>query len=94
MIHLHISTAVSNIRAYDQPGGYENRRPYQAIVTVTHLTDKIVYLQGAVGVVCRETWTKTLQLLRESGVTTVMLERHGRMKTIELSAPPADDSNE
>lgn len=89
MIHLTMTPATSNIRAYDQPGGYENRLPYRAIVTVTHLTDKIVYLQGAVGTVCRETWTKTLDLLRERGVTTVMLERHGRMKTIELSAPVA-----
>jgi len=89
MIHLTMTPATSNIRAYDQPGGYENRRPYLAIVTVTHLTDKIVYLQGAVGTVCRETWTKTLDPLRERGVTTVMLERHGRMKTIELTAPAA-----
>lgn len=89
MIHLTMTPQTSAIRAYDQPGGYENRRPYQAIVTVTHLTDKIVYLHGAVGKVCRETWAKTLDLLRESGVTTVMLERHGRMKTIELSAPGA-----
>ena len=89
MIHLTMTPTTSNIRAYDQPGGYENRRPYLAIVTVTHLTDKIVYLHGAVGSVCRETWTKTLDLLRERGVTTVMLERHGRMRTIELSAPAA-----
>ena len=94
MIHLTMTPAVSNIRAYDQPGGYEKRAPYLAIVTVTHLTDKIVYLQGAVGTVCRETWTKTLELLREGGVTTVMLERHGRMKTIELSAPAAGGSPE
>lgn len=93
MTHLTMTPAVSNIRAYDQPGGYENRRPYRAIVTVTHLTDKVVYLQGAVGAVCRETWTKTLDLLRERGVTTVMLERHGKMKSIELSAA-ADAPNE
>lgn len=92
MIHLTMTPATSNIRAYDQPGGYENRRPYLAIVTVTHLTDTIVYLHGAVGTVDRETWAGTLDLLRERGVTTVMLERHGRMKTIELSALVADGS--
>ena len=94
MIHLKMTAQTSVIRAYDQPGGYETRRPYQAIVTVTHLTDKIVYLHGAVGVVCRETWEKTLNLLRERGVTTVMLERHGRMKTIELSASVGTESPE
>lgn len=94
MIHLKMTPQTSAIRAYDQPGGYENRRPYQAIVTVTHLTDKIVYLHGAIGTVCRETWAKTLELLRESGVTTVMLERHGRMKTIELIPPATDPARE
>jgi hypothetical protein len=84
MIYLEITPAVSNIRAYDQPDGYDNRLPYLAIVTVMHLTDTVVYLQGAVGTVDRETWSKTLALLRERGVTTVMLERHGAMKTIEL----------
>jgi hypothetical protein len=94
MIHLTMTPQTSAIRAYDQPGGYENRLPYQAIVAVTHLTDKVVYLHGAVGKVDRETWAKTLDLLRAQGITTVMLERHGRMKTIELVAPAAGQSTE
>lgn len=89
MIHLEMSTRTSEIRAYDQPGGYEKRVPYLAIVTVTHLTDQVVYLHSAKGIADRETWEKLLDLLRKSGVTTVMLERHGRMKTIELQAPVA-----
>jgi hypothetical protein len=84
MIHLTMTPEVSSIRAYDQPGGYENRRPYLAIVTVTHLTDTTVYLHSGVGKVDRETWTKVLDLLRSQGVTTLMMERHGEMKTIAL----------
>lgn len=84
MIHLEITPASSNIRAYDQPDGYEKRLPYLAILTVMHLTDTVVYLQGAVGTVDRETRTKAFELLRERGVTTVMMERHGKMKTVEL----------
>lgn len=83
-VHLEITTEVSSVRAYDQPGGYDKRLPYLAIVTVSHLTDTVVYLHGAVGKVDRETWTGTLDLLRERGVKTVMLERHGKMKTIGL----------
>jgi|GEM_PF-2111867 len=89
MIHLEMSTRTSEIRAYDQLGGYEQRLPYLAIVTVTHLTDRIVYLSSAKGMADRETWEALLDLLRKSGVTTVMLERRGRMKTIQLSASPA-----
>jgi hypothetical protein len=87
MIHLTMTTEVSTVRAYNVPNGYENRLPYLAIVTVSHLTEKLVYLHGAVGDVDRETWAKLLQMLREKGVETVMLERHGKMKTITLRAP-------
>lgn len=87
MTHLHMATAVSTIRVYDAPGGYEARRPYAGIITVTHLTDRIVYVHGAVGRVTRETYQKALAMLREQGVTTVMFERRGRMKTIELASP-------
>lgn len=84
MIHLHMTPAVSSIRAYDQPNGYENRVPYLAILTVMHLTDTAVYLQGAVGKVDRETWDKAFDLLRAQGVTSVMFERRGQMRTISL----------
>lgn len=92
MIHLTMTPDVSSIRAYDQPGGYEQRLPYLAIVQVKHLDDKTVYLGGAVGQVDRETWEKTLDLLREQGVTSVMLHRHGRMKTLDLQ-PVGSTSN-
>jgi len=87
MTHLHMTAEVSTIRVYDSPGGYEARRPYAGIITVTHLTDRIVYVHGAVGRVTRQTYLKALAMLREGGVTTVMFERRGQMKTIELAAP-------
>lgn len=83
-VFLAITPEVSTIRAYDQPDGYAQRRPYLGIVTVTHLTDKVAYLHGAVGKIDRQTRAQALAMLRERGVTTLLLERHGRMKTIEL----------
>lgn len=65
MIYLTMTPEVSSVCAYDQPDGYENRLPYLAIVTVSHLTDTIVYLHDAVGKVDRETWQKTLGMLRD-----------------------------
>jgi hypothetical protein len=84
MIYLSMTPEVSTVRAYSMPGGYEQRAPYLAIVTVSHLSDTMAYLHGAVGDVDRETWTKLLDMLREQGVKTVMLERRGKMKTITL----------
>ena len=84
MTHLHMTPEVSTIRTYSEPGGYEARRPYDGIITVTHLTSSIAYVHGAVGKVDRATYTAALNELREIGITTVMYERRGRMKTIEL----------
>ena len=88
MTHLHMAREVSTIRVYSAPGGYEARRPYDGIITVTHLTSSVAYVHGAVGKVDRATHARALNMLRDLGVTTVMYERRGRMKTIEL-APPA-----
>jgi len=84
MNHLTMTAEEWSIRLYDQPDGYERRLPYLAIVRVKCLNDKTVYLCSAVGRINRKAWTQTLDLLRKKGVTTVLLERHGRMKTIEL----------
>jgi hypothetical protein len=92
MTYLSMTPQTSVIRAYDQEGGYEGRLPYRAAVTVTHMNDKTVYLQAAVGEVDRETWEKVLDLLRSQGNTTLIMERHKEMKTIDLQPAVAKQS--
>jgi hypothetical protein len=82
--HLVMSPHVEFIRVYDQPDGYEKRLPYVGILGVTFLTNKIVYLHGAVGRVDRTAYAQATAMLRARGITTLMVERHGQMKTIEL----------
>jgi hypothetical protein len=84
MTHLHMATAVSTIRVYDGPGGYEARRAYLGIITVSHLTDTTVYVGCAVGQIDRATYDSALNMLRDLGITKVMYERRGQMKIIEL----------
>ncbi|HEX5126511.1 MAG TPA: hypothetical protein VFW00_07200 [Rhodocyclaceae bacterium] len=79
-----MTTEVSVLRAYDQPNGYEQRLPYLAILTITHLSDTAVYLHKAVGKIDRETWNRAMEMLAAKGVRTVQYERHGRMKTINI----------
>jgi hypothetical protein len=83
MIHLTMTPFISHIRAYVEPDGYARRLPYQAITTVVNMGGT-AFLCAAVGDVNRETWVETLKLLKAAGFDTVMLERHGRMKTITL----------
>jgi hypothetical protein len=84
MTHLHMARKTSTIRVYAEPGGYEARRPYLGIITVDHLTSSTVYVHGAVGKIDRATHARALNMLRELGVTKVMYERRGQMKTIKI----------
>jgi hypothetical protein len=54
-------------------------------MTVSHLSDTVVYLHGAVGKIDRATHRAALAMLRERGVTMVQYERRGQMKLLELS---------
>jgi hypothetical protein len=83
-MHLVMTPHVEFIRVYDQPDGYEKRLPYICILAVTHLTNKVTYLHGAHGKVDRATRAQAFDMLRARGVTTVLVERHGILKTIEL----------
>lgn len=85
MITLVMSPSVSTIRVYmDRPDGYQNREPYQGIITVKHLGDEAVFLEGAIGKVDRETRDKVFQMLREIGVKEVQMERHGKRLTLNI----------
>lgn len=92
MVHLTITPETFSVRAYDEPDGYEKRLPYKVIVQVKSLDGKIAHLSGAIGKVDRETWSALLVLLREKGFTTAMLERHKKIKTIQLPASVAGDA--
>lgn len=84
MPFLHMTPFISQVRLYDEPDGYARRIPYKAIVTVTHMSDRMVYLSGAIGELGPEAFPALLELLRSQGVTEVVSERHGRMKTRSL----------
>lgn len=84
MIHLHMSPALSHIRVYVEADGYKNRIPYEAMMTVVHMSDTMVYLMGAVGTVNRETWNKAFEMLYAQGVKTVILERRGVMRVAAI----------
>mgnify|MGYP000103054984 CR=1 FL=1 len=83
-MHLVMTPEVSRIRLYNEIGGYEHRAPYVGVLTVSHLTDTIAYLHGALGIADRQVWDSLLALLRDKGIRTVMMERRGTMKTIQL----------
>jgi hypothetical protein len=80
-VHLVITPVVSQIRIYHVPNGYEERIPYEGIITVTHITDKMAYLSGAHGIIDRSIYRKIIELLKEQGIDEVFYERRGTFIT-------------
>lgn len=85
MSFLTMTPFISHVRAYDEPGGYENRLPFKAIVTVTHHSPEVVYLSAAHGELDPGDFPALLAMLKGQGVRTVLYERHGNMKTRVLN---------
>lgn len=79
-----MTTFISTMRVYSAADGYANRIPYEAILTVAHLSDSHVYLCAAVGSINKRTWDAAMAQLSAQGVKTIQYERHGRMKTFSL----------
>lgn len=86
MIELTMKPDTSIIRAYDVPNGYAQRLPYQGVMTVKHMSDSTVFLSGALSVMPSQNQMvqQALALLRSAGVTTVYMERRGKVRPIEL----------
>lgn len=84
-IHVVLTPFVSQIRIYDEPDGYEKRIPYKGIMTVTFMTDKIVYISGAHGKFeTREAYEKIFEVLKANGVEELFYERRGKMTSRKL----------
>lgn len=83
MINLVLTPVMSQIRAYvDNPDGYANRDPYQAIITVQHIGDKAAYLSGAMGKIDRNMFDAAVKLLGDIGITEVTIERRGKIRSL------------
>ncbi len=73
-MNYHYSPIAGHIRLYHN-GSYENRDPYDCIVTIQWLSDEEVWLSGAHGSLS----TKPLhQALHEMGVKRARYERNGK----------------
>ena len=83
-MYLHESYKESVIRVYDEPNGYAERKPYIASATIDYLTPDNAYLSNLMGKVDGALIRKVKQHLKKQGVSTLMYERHGKIKIERL----------
>lgn len=73
-------------RGYEVADGRAQRLPYQLVFSVFLLGDGRARVFGAHGEMSRETLVNLGQALRARGVRTVLMERHGVEREIDLES--------
>lgn len=89
-VHAHAEPLVWTLRIYDEPDGYERRRPYRAVATVS-LFGRRAWISALHGTFDRAAWRAIEAWLRTRGVTSAAMERRGR--TVTLFAADDDRSD-
>lgn len=73
------------VRGYDSADGYAQRTPYRLVLNVFLLGDGRARVFGAHGKFDRATLVRLGRALREKGVTSVLIERHGVERELDLT---------
>lgn len=76
-MHIHLEPVTYVGRGYSQPGGYEDRRPYDLVFSVFMLGDGRARVYAAHGEMDRTTFKQICKALADRGVHTALVERHG-----------------
>lgn len=76
-MHIHLHPVMYTGYGYPNPGGFENRRPYDLVFSVFMLGNGRARVFATHGELDRKTVVNIANELREKGVHTVLVERHG-----------------
>lgn len=80
-VTLHAEPIVYTLRLYDEPGGFGQRRPYKAVATIS-IMGTHAWIGGLHGRFDRAAWREVHRWLRSQGITSVAMERRGRVVTL------------
>lgn len=81
MISLNAKPFVWTIRLYRGEDGYDSREPYFAILTATVFGER-AFISGLHGEFDRACWRELEKWFLSIGVTTVEMERRGKLVTV------------
>ena len=76
-LHIHMAPVMYVFRGYREPDGYERRLPYDLVGSVFDLGDGRARVFATQGELDRGAVQQLADLLREIGIRTVLVERHG-----------------
>lgn len=76
-MHLHLQPVMFVFRGYRTPDGFEQRRPYDLVGSVFDLGDGRARVFATLGEITRGVVEQLAAQLRDRGIRTVLVERHG-----------------
>lgn len=81
---MHVKTLVEHVRFYSEGLSYENKDPYNTILTVVWLDDNTISLQGLRGEFDSKKKLQLIQYYKNKGVTKAYYEREGERFTLHV----------
>ncbi len=71
------------LRKYTK-GSYEEKSKYVGVMDIFQISDKICYIFHAHGEFTKDDYKEIAEKLLEMGFEEILMERHGKLKTISL----------
>lgn len=73
--YVSIKPIASTLRVYGTKDGYQKRKPFLVVGTVTHIDDTTVTVQAVKGELCRESLLAICDKLYQAGIDTAKVKR-------------------
>lgn len=85
-MYIHEKPLITQIRGYtDNPRGYEEKIPYDFIVTIQYIGDDTVFLEGLSGKMTKGLLKALKKYAKERNVKFLKYKRGSRDVTVEVS---------
>lgn len=84
-MYMHEKTVVSQVRIYKTPDGYQNKAPYDAILTLHYIGDDEVFIEGLQGSIDFSFVRELISNLQDRGIKLLRYFRNGDVKVVKLS---------
>ena len=84
-MYLHEKELITQIRVYKTSEGYNNKKPYEAILTLQYIGDDELFIEGLRGRVGMFIRDELKTLLKSKGVKTLKYFRNGKIRSVKVS---------
>ncbi len=82
---IHIENSISIARWYDEPDGFEKKKPYRAICSIFFIDRDHAFIYGMHGKLNKADMKELFEQLYLMGVLKITAERKGKLTTRDVA---------